>query len=107
MAEIITCSFCLLIAVAAYIISYFQFKEKGILFNNAYLYASKEERSKMNKSPHYHQSGVIFSFIGTIFVVIAIQAATKLMILFYLSLVISFAAVIYAIVSSILIEKKK
>lgn len=28
------------------------FKEKGVLLNNAYLYASKEQREKMNKKPY-------------------------------------------------------
>ena len=29
-----------LVAVACFVESYFQFKEKGFLFNNAYIYAS-------------------------------------------------------------------
>ena len=41
-----------LIAIACFVGSYFQFKEKGFLFNNAYIYASKEERERMNKTPH-------------------------------------------------------
>lgn len=44
---------CAIIMVTAFVISYFQFKEKGFLFNNAYLYASKAERETMNKSPYY------------------------------------------------------
>ena len=30
-----------------------QFAEKGFLFNNAYLFATKDERAKMEKKPYY------------------------------------------------------
>ncbi|MBF4691515.1 DUF3784 domain-containing protein [Fusibacter sp. Q10-2] len=45
-------------SITAFIISYMQYKEKGFLFNNAYLYASKKERNEMNKKPHYRQSAL-------------------------------------------------
>ncbi len=34
----------------AFVISVRSFKQKGFLFNNAYLYASKQERDTMDKS---------------------------------------------------------
>ena len=37
-----------IVAVACFIFSYMQFNGKGFLFNNAYIYASKEERNKVN-----------------------------------------------------------
>jgi hypothetical protein len=40
--EVITIVILFLISFGAFIIGYIQYKEKGILFNNAYLYASKE-----------------------------------------------------------------
>ncbi|EFF68226.1 hypothetical protein BUTYVIB_01494 [Eshraghiella crossota DSM 2876] len=30
------------------------------MFNNAYIFASKQERETMNKKPHYKQSGICF-----------------------------------------------
>ena len=56
-----------MVAIASFIFSYFQFKEKGFLFNNAYIYASKQERKVMDKKPHYRQSGIIFLMIGIVF----------------------------------------
>ncbi|MCI8638880.1 MAG: DUF3784 domain-containing protein [Coprococcus sp.] len=100
-------AFCLLMAAAAYVTSYFQFKEKGLLLNNAWFYASKEERLKMDKTPHYHQSGVIFSLMGTIFLLITIQIATGLKWVFYTYIAVIIATVIYAVVSSIRTERKR
>ena len=37
------------IAVVCFAISFLQFIEKGFLFNNAYLYASKKEKETMDK----------------------------------------------------------
>ena len=36
-----------IIAVACFVISYLQFNEQGVLFNNAYIFASKQERETM------------------------------------------------------------
>ena len=42
-----------IVVVVCFIFSYLQFNEKSFLFNNAYIYASKEERKVMDKKPHY------------------------------------------------------
>ena len=34
------------VAIACFVVSYFQFHEIGFLFNNAYIYASKQERER-------------------------------------------------------------
>ena len=66
-----------LVALGCFVISFFQFKQKGFLFNNAYIYASEKEREMMDKKPHYIQTGVIFIFIGLIFTVNAINVVLK------------------------------
>lgn len=96
-----------IIAVACFVISSLQFKEKGFLFNNAYIYASKKERETMNKTPHYKQSGVIFILIGLIFLINAVDMVLQTSWLFYVVIVVAVVAVVYAIVSSIKIEKEK
>ena len=63
------------IAIACFIFSYLQFQEKGFLFNNAYIYASKQERETMDKKPHYKQSGIVFVFIGIIFFIKALHSS--------------------------------
>ena len=100
----------LTLAIGAFIISYLQFKEKGYLFNNAYFWASQEERKQMdknkeNKKHHYRQSGFAFMFIGISFLVFAIYIATDwtwMYIAFWMFVIIT---VVYAVVSSIQIER--
>jgi NhaP-type Na+/H+ or K+/H+ antiporter len=91
----------------SFFISILSFKEKGILLNNAYLYASKREREKMNKKPYYIQSAIVFVFIGLIFLLNGLQMLFKFDWLFYIVLVMMAITVVYAIASSIVIEKNK
>ena len=95
------------IAVLCFVFSYLQFNEKGFLFNNAYIYASKQERETMNKKPDYKQSGVVFLLIGIIFLINAIDMILQTGWLFYLVIGIAIIAIMYAIVSSVMIEKNK
>ena len=96
-----------IVAIMCFVFSYLQFNEKGFLFNNAYIYASKEERKLMDKKPHYKQSGIVFLMIGIIFAINAIDMILKTGWLFYVVMFIAVIAIIYAIASSIIIEKNK
>ena len=100
----------LVLAVGVFVISYFQFKEKGYLFNNAYFWASQKERRRMDeekesKSPYYRQSGFAFMLLGIICLIFAVYIITS-WIWMYISVWLSvIIAIIYAIVSSIIIEQ--
>ena len=52
-AEWITASLVFIIAAILAVVSIRSFQNKGFLFNNAYIYASKKERGKMDKKPYY------------------------------------------------------
>lgn len=54
-AELATAIIVFLLAAICAFISARHFAEKGYLFNNAYIWASKDKREKMNKKPHYRQ----------------------------------------------------
>ena len=95
------------IATICFIFSYLQFNEKGFLFNNAYIYASKQERKNMDKKPHYKQSGIIFASIGIIFLIDAIDIILQTGWLLYLVIGVAIVAIVYAIVSSVMIKKRK
>lgn len=73
MAELIWAIICGVLAIAFAIISMMQFKEKGFLFTNAYIWASKRERATMNKKPYYRQSGVAFALCAAIFLFMAME----------------------------------
>lgn len=96
-----------IVAIACFIFSYLQFQEKGFLFNNAYIYASKRERETMDKKPHYKQSGIVFVFIGIIFLMNAIDTIFQTGWVIYFVIGIAIIAIVYAIVSSVIIEKRK
>lgn len=98
---------CICLAATAYILSSFQFRGKGVLLNNAWLYASEEERSTMDKKPHYRQSGIVFALIGIIFTLDAAWIVTGFKWMSYFFIAVIAITVIYAVVSTIRIEMKK
>lgn len=106
-SKILVLAFLFLLMATSFGISYFQFQEKGFLFNNAYLYASEEERRTMNKKPYYRQSGIVFFLVGFIFLLNILELLLAMSWLFYLMLLLCAITLIYAIISSIKIETAK
>lgn len=100
MKETIGAIVCGILAVISLIISIRSFKEKGFLFNNAYVLASKQERERMDKKPHYHQSAVVFALLTAGFLCMAIECVLLTGWLWVAGVAIAIAALIYAIVSS-------
>ena len=107
MKEIILSCILFLIAIGAFVMSYRSFREKGFLFNNAYIYASKQERETMDKKPHYRQSAIVFLMIGVIFLLNGVSVLLAANWIFFLIIAIAIVAIIYAIISSIAIERRK
>lgn len=95
-----------LFTIACFIFSYLQFSEKGFLLNNSYIFASKQEREKLNKKPYYKQSGVVFLLLGIVFLTMALDTIFKEHLLFYLTMAILVATLVYAVISSVIIERK-
>lgn len=90
------------ITIGLFVISFFHFKEKGPLLNNAYLFASEQERKTMDKKLYYRQSGIVFGLLGVIFLLITLEVLLKTGWLYYVVWAVTFAAVVYAVVSSII-----
>ncbi len=107
MGNLITAIIVILLAMGCCVISILQFLEKGFLFNNEYIFASKQEREKMNKKPHYRQSSIVFAFLAIIFLCLAVEIITDTGWLINLIWILSALVIIYAIVSSIKIVTKK
>lgn len=105
MKEIIAASILFAISIFAIFMSIRSFMEKGFLFNNAYFYSSKQEREKMNKKPHYRQSAIVFLLLGLIFLLNTIAVLLEVNWIFYIVVAVVIVTLIYAIVSSITIEK--
>ncbi len=107
MGEIVGAMILGVVGIACFIVSWFQFHEKGFLLNNAYIYASKKERESMNKKPYYKQSGVVFVFIGILFLINAVELIFQTDWLLYVVIGMIVVMMTYAIVSSVMIEKRK
>ncbi|MEG1781905.1 MAG: DUF3784 domain-containing protein [Oscillospiraceae bacterium] len=98
--------FVVILSALSFTAAYFQFKEKGFLLNNAYIWASEKERQTMNKKPHYRQSAIVFCGIGILFTLLTIEMIVKSGWLNYIIFGMVALLIVYAIVSSIVIEKK-
>lgn len=97
---------CGVLALVSCIISILQFREKGFLFNNAYIWASKQERATMDKKPHYRQSGIVFALITVIFFFMALECVLFTGWLWLMVFLPAAALLVYAIASSVREEMK-
>ncbi|MDD7700378.1 MAG: DUF3784 domain-containing protein [Eubacteriales bacterium] len=107
MGKIIGIALLGIVCAACFLISFFQWREKGPVFNNAYLYAGEETRREMNKKPYYRQSAVVFLLMGIAFGVCAAEVALTSGWLFYAAAAVTLGMVVYVIVSSVKINQKR
>ena len=92
-----------ILAIVFLVISIMQFKEKGFLFNNAYIWASKQEREKLDKKPHYRQSAIAFALCSAIFLCMSIECILMTGWLWLVAGILCIAVLVYAIYSSLTI----
>ena len=95
------------ISLIAFILSIRSFRGKGFLLNNAYLYASKQERETMDTKPYYQQSGVVFLLISLIFFANALSVLIEGIWVSIAVAILLISIVVYAVVSTIKIERNK
>lgn len=100
MIGIIGAIFCAVIAIITLVISIRSFKEKGFLFNNAYIWASEKEREQMDKKPYYRQTAVVFAILTLIFLCMAIEMMVQTGWLWIANVGFSVVAIVYAVISS-------
>ena len=91
----------LALAIVSFAISIRSFMEKGPLLNNAYIFASEQERKAMNKKPHYRQSAIVFCLLGAMFLLIALATLSGAGVLYAMACAVDLAALDYAIASSV------
>ena len=94
------------LAAACLTLSVLHFMERGVLLNNAWLYASKRERETMDKRPHYRQSAIVFCLLGGVFIVIGLALVLQRSRLTLLEIPLLAGAVVYAAVSTAAIRRR-
>lgn len=92
---------CLTLAITSLAISILSFREKGFLFNNAYIWATKQERKKMDKKTHYRQSAVIFGLVALLFLCIGFESLFQTGWLWFAAGAIGVTMIGYAVVTSL------
>ena len=107
MGRIIAACVVWVFALAAFVLSVLSFLRKGILLNNAWLYASKKEREAMDTAPYYRQSAVVFALIGIVFLLNGFAALLEAAWLSCSATAVIVIAAVYAVVSHKAIQKKK
>ena len=106
MGSIITAIVLAALATVCFVLSWRQFREKGFLLNNAYLYASKKDRAQMEKKPYYRQTAIALALVGIIFTLNAVDALLQTGWIIFAVLGLCLLTATYAIVSSVRIEKQ-
>jgi hypothetical protein len=106
MQEILVATILIFVSIGSFIICSCSFRERGFLINNAYIYASKPERERMDKKPHYHQTAIVFLLLGIIFLLNGLEVLLNTGRIYYVVIILSIVTIIYAIISSIMIAKR-
>ncbi|MDO5061926.1 MAG: DUF3784 domain-containing protein [Peptostreptococcaceae bacterium] len=57
-----------------WLIAVMQFMEKGFVFNKRYVYATEEERKKMDKKVYYRQAGIEWLLFGSYFILMGLSS---------------------------------
>ena len=82
------------------------FLQRGFVLNNAYIYASKEERRTMDKKPYYRQTAIVFCLLSVVFIILGLSVVLQNYDIEWLQIPVVAGVIIYAIVSSVRISKK-
>lgn len=95
-----------ILTLVCVVIGIIQLMQKGFLLNNAFIWASTEERKNIDKKPYYMQSGITFLLLGGVFLCLTLSAFINEK-LFYPAIVIAVITIIFAVASTIRIESGK
>ncbi len=95
------------VAVVWLLLSVRSFRQKGICFNNGYLFATEQERRTTDWKPYYKQSAVVFLMAAIIFALIGVSILTGLYFLLSIVIIIAVVTILYGIVSTVIIEKNR
>lgn len=91
-----------------FFIAYRQHREKGMIFTNAWIWASKIERAQMDyrkKKLEYRLARNVFFLLGVLFLVLTLAIALSISWLFIVVNVLTAIFIVYAVVQWVLNER--
>lgn len=94
-----------LISIALYVYVSFAARRRGPILSNTYLFATKEERRKIDVKAEYRLVTVVFADLATVFAFLTLFIFTDWKWCFYVVIILIVAVIIYAIVESIRTER--
>lgn len=97
-----------LLASLSFVIAYRQHRQKGFVFTNRWLFASEKERLEMDaqsKKTQYHIARNIFTILGIIFTILAINVLFWATWLFYIIYALAALVIIYSLIKFTVINK--
>lgn len=96
-----------LLAALCAVCAWRHFRENGYLFNNAWIWASEEEREQMDKRPYYRQTAVVLCLISLIFLLLGLYTLMKNGWLLWAQGAVTVLTLVYAVVSSVRLERNR
>lgn len=96
-----------IISVILFIYVSFTVRGKGIILSNTYLFASKEERDKIDKKAEYHLVSVVFGILAAIFAFLTAYIITSREICLYIVFALCVCDIVYAVKESMKSEKNR
>ncbi len=93
-----------MIAVLLGIYVSFTARSKGPILSNTYIFASKEERKKMDTKGEYKLVTIIFTFLAAIFALLSLYIFTQCKWLYVLMWILIAVLILYAIIDAVKTE---
>lgn len=94
-----------IILVTLFIYVSFAVRGKGPILSNTYLFASEEERDKIDKKAEYHLVSVVFGILATVFAFLTVYIITSWDICLYMVFALCVCVIVYAVKESVKSEK--
>ena len=95
------------VSLLAFVMGIRSYMEKGFLLNNAYIYASAQERKTKDWKPYYKQSAVVLFLLGAAFLMIGLAVYFQIAWLYYIADVVLVIPLVYAVVSGSALRKNR
>lgn len=106
MAQIISVGLCFAIGIFCGIYACMASKERGPLFSNTYLWATPEEREKMDKKPEYKLVSRVFGGLSIVFIMNGIALLTQVYEFAIAAVALMGVIIIYSIIDTVRTSKK-